>query len=235
MKKSSRIIVVALALALVLAFGAQAALAQDQCTLTLIGVGWSDLLNPENPKTVSVLIKAGPGVSAGAIADVRTAINDWDTVLADIRAHSTSAAPDLEIVEGVRTADIVIKMKVGGGAVLGMANPRTYPNSCILKSASIQLSGKALGEPFTSEGRRFTATHELGHALGLGHSNDPQDLMYTYGDPSATQVVPISECDKDGLRAIYNPYSHAFDCSIPRSVTCDCLVPSIGSDTGFSF
>lgn len=220
MTRNPKFIIIALALVLVLALGVQTVFAETY-TLSLNGVGWSDLENPYKPKTVTVLIKPGKGVSNEAVNDVKEAIGMWDEVLDGIRAEATSAAPDLEIVEGVRSADIVISMKVGGGAVLGMARPQTYKNSCILKSVSIQLSGKALGTEFTNEGRKFTAAHEFGHALGLGHSDNPGDLMYKYGDPEASECPEISECDKKGLRAIYNPYSHAFDCSIPGYVTCD--------------
>lgn len=68
-------------------------------------------------------------------------------------------------------ADIVIHMKVGGGAVLGYALPKTIsPFSCVLKSVSIQLSGKAFGQNFSDAGTRNVTPHELGDALGLGHS-----------------------------------------------------------------
>ena len=43
--------------------------------------------------------------------------------------------------------------------------------------------------------------HEFGHALGLAHSTAPEDLMY----PTITTNYPyISECDIDGIKALYN-------------------------------
>jgi hypothetical protein len=112
-------------------------------------------------------------------------------------------------------------MKVGGGSTLGSAGSKTTsPFTCELDSASIQLSGKAFGEAFSSTGTRNVAFHEIGHALGLGHSNG-DDLMHpVFEAPEflGNDNVPISQCDKNGLEAIY-PLPTA--CSaIPDSVSC---------------
>lgn len=90
-----------------------------------------------------------------------------------------------------------------------------------MSSASIQLSGKAFGEAFSSVGTRNVARHEIGHALGLGHSNDPTDLMYPTFETSeflGIADLPISQCDKSGLEAIY-PLPTACNV-IPDSVSC---------------
>jgi predicted Zn-dependent protease len=177
----------------------------EASSLDLLGVGWAK-------SEVTVLINASKGVSAQAIADVESAVADWSGL---------SGAPQLTLVSGVRTADIVIHMKVGGGSVLGHALPKTVtPFSCALKSVSIQLSGRAFGLSFSDVGTQNVARHELGHALGLGHSDDPEDLMYAAAESSeifGETNVPISACDRRGLDAIY-PLPTA--CTIPDSVSC---------------
>jgi predicted Zn-dependent protease len=201
--KHLALIIVALLVVGGTAFGAGNSEASE---LDLLGVGWAT-----NKTTVTVLINAARGVSQAAVDDVAAAVNDWNGV---------GGAPALSIVTG-KTADIVIHMKVGGGSVLGQTLPKTVtPFSCALKSASIQLSGRAFGQNFSSAGTRNVARHELGHALGLGHSDDSNDLMYASAESAeifGNTDVPISACDIDGLQEIY-PLPN--NCAIPASVTC---------------
>jgi len=178
-------------------------------TLDLLGVGWSQ-------SAITVLIKPARSVTAQAVQDVEEAVADWIGVL-----QTVDGAPTLTLVQDAKSADIVIHMKVGGGAVLGQALPKTIsPFSCALKSVAIQLSGKTFGQNFSDTGTRNVARHELGHALGLGHSDDPNDLMYGAAESSeifGDTEVPISDCDEQGLEAIY-PLPQF--CTIPDSISC---------------
>ena len=193
-----------------LALGIRVEAQTEAETLDLLAVGWAK-------PTVKVQIKAAGGVTSHAIDDVVRAIEDWNAVLANI-----DRAPQLELVSGVKKADITIQMKVGGGVTLGSAGSRTIsPFACELNSASIQLSGKAFGQAFSSVGTQNVARHEIGHALGLGHSNDPTDLMYPTFETSeflGNEPLSISQCDKNGLEAIYPLPTGCND--IPDSVSC---------------
>lgn len=54
----------------------------------------------------------------------------------------------------------------------------------------------------TSSQKTNTATHELGHALGLDHSPSSNDIMYT----SQTSNTILSQNDKDSYDASYARY-----------------------------
>jgi hypothetical protein len=48
-------------------------------------------------------------------------------------------------------------------------------------------------------------THELGHLLGLDHSDDESSVMWFGYDPEHAQLKPLSDDDAAGLCAIYPP------------------------------
>jgi predicted Zn-dependent protease len=181
-------------------------------TLDFLGVRWQK-------SELTVLVKAGRGVSDSARDDVIKAIGDWNEKICPEGPDGTT--PCLKLLDSGKSADVVIQMKVGGGTVLGQTLPKTSsPFTCYLKGASIQLSGKAFGQSFSNAGTRNVARHELGHVFGLGHNSDPNDLMYATADSAdiyGNTDEPISQCDVDGLHAIYSAPS----CNeIPDSINC---------------
>lgn len=86
-------------------------------------------------------------------------------------------------------------------AAIGLASSQKVVSGAI-KHTAIQISKRAGfdgAKDLTEEEEYLTMIHEIGHALGLGHSNDPTDVMY----PVNNGLGRITEDDINLLYQIY--------------------------------
>jgi hypothetical protein len=68
----------------------------------------------------------------------------------------------------------------------------------------IDWSSAAAGAPWGSFDVQYVAEHEIGHCLGLGHSSDPDSVMYAYANSGAGPVDRVLDADDlAGLRSLY--------------------------------
>lgn len=49
----------------------------------------------------------------------------------------------------------------------------------------------------------IAATHELGHSLGLGHSSDPDAVMYPTYSIRDSKSFKLSQDDIEGIQKLY--------------------------------
>lgn len=70
-------------------------------------------------------------------------------------------------------------------------------------------SAQARFDSLSSQQQQITLAHELGHTLGLGHSEDSEALMYAYIDNKSELI--LSRDDQEGMAFLY-PYDRTLGC-----------------------
>jgi len=164
---------------------------------------------------LTVAVQAHPKASREQVAAVHNAIDTWSEVLLDCfdglitLTDVTGTQPSEQ-----RAADIVVHyVPRAGGVVFGgyaICGDHGCPN--ILVRSDLPPSEDR--DPYTPEYLGWVTLHELGHALGLGHTTnllESTDLM-GYGWPDLGDPV-LSDCDIDGLAFVF---AWAFEGSAPH-------------------
>ncbi|QMU08834.1 matrixin family metalloprotease [Levilactobacillus suantsaii] len=82
---------------------------------------------------------------------------------------------------------------------LGHGGPQITQETSLLGSAAWNHAKASLNGDYRNAYTTSVAVHELGHALGLDHSQSPTSVMYPYSQGR----TKLSSADLAGLRAIY--------------------------------
>jgi len=115
----------------------------------------------------------------------------------------------------------------------------TYdPKTGVIVDADIEMNGEDYA--FTADGEnepwkidiQNTVTHELGHVLGLDHSDDPAATMFKSAEPGETYKSTLSEDDTEGICTLYRAVSfQACQVVEPLDVYID-EEPTFGEEQG---
>jgi len=119
---------------------------------------------------------------------------------AGIRLWNGQPFPILVDERGTRQAQVEVHWVPSlEGTQIGLAKTVWSPAGGLsVRSLELVTRSPLDGGPLDPRNVRLTAAHEMGHALGLPHSNDPRDLMYP-----ANTATSLTAGDYRALEALY--------------------------------
>jgi predicted Zn-dependent protease len=135
---------------------------------------------------------------------VRNAINEWNVKVKGIEITEVTGNTnaDIEVNFNLEAHKIDHGVTAAGhtvtNAVTAAQSTNNLDENGFISSVLITIARSAFGDTFDSNKIKQLTQHEIGHALGLGHTNFNGDLMSTIVD---NKTGSISKCDINAILA----------------------------------
>ena len=174
---------------------------------------------------ITVAVQAHPKARKAQLKAIHAAIATWSETLNDCFDGRITLTNVTSTVKNPQKADIVVHyvLRAGGVSFEGYAVCGDHRCPNVLVRSDLPASSDL--PPSSPEYLGWVTLHELGHALGLGHTtnlDESYDLM-GYGWPDLGDPV-LSDCDIDGLAFVFAwaldgdkphpPAEGPYDCSL---------------------